>query len=151
MTRSRRVTDQVWDRDMNQPKSPNGRGQRCYVYKVVVDNGGAPCVYYKKLSLAICKPAIRRTAHVGDLIFGFGGNTDTPANRLVYIAEITNKSTDGNYYYDPESIQTAPIAFTSGRATDDLFFMTVPCFINSPRRDRVTLEITLGTEMPMCC
>ena len=27
-----------------------------YVYKMVVDNGGAPCITGKLLSLAICKP-----------------------------------------------------------------------------------------------
>ena len=45
---------------------------------------------------------IRRTANVGDLIFGFGGNADEIPNRLVYIAEITEKSTGGDYYYDPK-------------------------------------------------
>ncbi|MFM8479413.1 MAG: hypothetical protein ACKOEO_26795 [Planctomycetaceae bacterium] len=46
--------------------------QKVYVYKIVVDNGGAPCVHDRLLSLAICKPAIRRTAQAGDLIFAFG-------------------------------------------------------------------------------
>lgn len=73
--------------------------QRFYVYKVVVDNGGAPCVYHNTLSLAICKPVIRRTAKVGDLVIGFGGNGEKIRNRLVYIAEITEKSTAGDYYY----------------------------------------------------
>jgi hypothetical protein len=44
-----------------------------YVYKMVVDNGGAPCVTRKLLSLAICKPKIRKSAERGSLIFGFGG------------------------------------------------------------------------------
>lgn len=74
---------------------------RYYVYKVVVDAGGAPCVYHNRLSLAICKPAIRRTAQVGDLIFGFSSNDDEIQNRLVYIAEVTEKVTKGDYYFDP--------------------------------------------------
>ncbi|MCS7468516.1 hypothetical protein NZK35_17830 [Stieleria sp. ICT_E10.1] len=81
--------------------SPTDCGPRCYVYKVIVDSGGAPCVYRNLLSLAICKPAIRRTAKVGDLVFGFGGNNEQIPNRLVYIAEITEKSTGGDYYYEP--------------------------------------------------
>lgn len=30
-----------------------------YVYKMVADNGGAPCVTGNLLSLAICKPKIK--------------------------------------------------------------------------------------------
>jgi Nucleotide modification associated domain 2 len=41
-----------------------------YFYKLTADNGGAPCVRYGLLSLAICKPMIRKTAKEGDLIFG---------------------------------------------------------------------------------
>jgi hypothetical protein len=71
---------------------------RLYVYKCVVDDGGAPCVERGLLSLCICKPAIRSTARVGDLIFAFGGNGESPVNRLVYIAEVTQKLTDGEYF-----------------------------------------------------
>jgi len=72
--------------------------QRMYVYKIVVDNGGAPCVQDRLLSLAICKPAIRRTAQPGDLIFAFGTNAKAPANRLVYIARVTERVAEGLYY-----------------------------------------------------
>jgi hypothetical protein len=72
--------------------------QKVYVYKIVVDNGGAPCVHNMLLSLAICKPAIRRTAQAGDVIFAFGTNAEAPANRLVYIAEVTERVSEGLYY-----------------------------------------------------
>jgi hypothetical protein len=71
---------------------------RFYVYKCVVDDGGAPCIDSGLLSLCICKPMIRSTARVGDLLFAFGSNDERPANRLIYIAEITRKFTDGQYY-----------------------------------------------------
>jgi hypothetical protein len=67
-----------------------------YVYKIVVDNGGAPCVRHRLLSLALCKPKIRRRAKKGSLIFGFG-----PKDRgepLIYIAEVTEKPKVGAYY-----------------------------------------------------
>lgn len=48
---------------------------RIYFYKLVADNGGAPCVENGLLSLAICKPMIRKTAKEGDLILGFAGNS----------------------------------------------------------------------------
>ncbi len=74
------------------------RDPQIYVYKIPWDTGGAPCVTTGLLSLAICKPAIRRTAKKGDLIFAFGTNSETPANRLVYAAIITNVIDDGKYY-----------------------------------------------------
>jgi hypothetical protein len=65
---------------------------RLYVYKLTTDNGGAPCVYKGLLSLAICKPSIRRTAREGDWIFGFGGRRLT--RRLIYIARVTKTVPD---------------------------------------------------------
>ncbi|MCB1128636.1 MAG: hypothetical protein KDM81_19225, partial [Verrucomicrobiae bacterium] len=67
-----------------------------YVYRMTADNGGAPCVYRRLLSLAICKPMIRRTAEVGSLVFGFGGKR--LGERLIYVARITEKPEVGAYY-----------------------------------------------------
>src|SRR5260370_161577 len=69
---------------------------RIYVYKMTVDNGGAPCVREGWLNLAICKPAIRRMAGKGSIIFGFGGKTY--GERLLYVANVTKKLIDGKYY-----------------------------------------------------
>ncbi len=69
-----------------------------YVYKCVVDDGGAPCVDDEILTLTICKPYIRSTAEPGDLIFAFGSNKETPANRLIYIAEVKRQLRGGAYF-----------------------------------------------------
>ncbi|BCK88127.1 hypothetical protein MIZ01_1928 [Sideroxyarcus emersonii] len=74
------------------------REPRFYVYKCVVDDGGAPCIDNNILSLTICKPYIRSTAREGDLIFAFGSNNETPNNRLVYIAEVGRKFSGGKYF-----------------------------------------------------
>ncbi len=71
---------------------------RFYVYKCVVDDGGAPCVDEGLLSLTICKPYIRSTAEKGDYIFAFGSNDDTPKNRLVYIAEVSERIQNAEYF-----------------------------------------------------
>jgi hypothetical protein len=68
-----------------------------YFYKLMYDAGSAPCVTSKLLSLAICKPKIRTSARVGDWIFGFGSATRL-GNRLIYIAEVTGKHGNGDYY-----------------------------------------------------
>jgi hypothetical protein len=67
-----------------------------FIYKMVADNGGAPCVFRNLLSLAICKPKIRKSAKKGALIFGFGGKDYE--ERLIYIASVTDKLQGRDYY-----------------------------------------------------
>ena len=75
-----------------------------YVYKMVADNGGAPCVFRGLLSLAICKPKIRKAARKGALIFGFGSKRYS--ERLIYIAKITEDKPElGDYYRNPKYAQ----------------------------------------------
>jgi hypothetical protein len=74
---------------------------KIYVYKMVADNGGAPCVWRGLLSLAICKPMIRKSAQEGDLIFGFGGKSRYKET-LIYIAKVTTKPKLGEYYQEPK-------------------------------------------------
>lgn len=71
---------------------------KLYFYKLTVDDGGAPCVDQEMLSLAICKPMIRRTAEKGDIIVGFAANSLHQDNRLIYVARITSKLANGDYY-----------------------------------------------------
>jgi hypothetical protein len=73
-----------------------------YVYKMTVDNGGAPCVRDGLLSLAICKPKIRRTAEKGALLFGFSGKSD--GERLLFVARITHKEHGAGYYIKPKYV-----------------------------------------------
>jgi Nucleotide modification associated domain 2 len=71
---------------------------RIYYYKLTHDAGAAPCIQRGILSLAICKPIIRRSAEVGDIIFGFTANSLDRQNRLIYAALITKKLRKGEYY-----------------------------------------------------
>jgi hypothetical protein len=71
-----------------------------YVYKVVADIGGAPCVSNNLLSLAICKPKIRKAAGKGSVVFGFGGKEYE--ERLIYIARVTDKLEKEAYYRQPK-------------------------------------------------
>ena len=71
---------------------------RLYVYKIRYDDGTAPCVEGGHLSLALCKPAIRATAAVGDTIVAFAAKSMCRDQRLVFAAEVTAKIADGAYY-----------------------------------------------------
>ena len=72
-----------------------------FFYKLTRDDGGAPCVEGGVLSLAICKPMIRCNAGEGDVIFGFAADSMDRDNRLIYIARITRRLPNGEYYRDP--------------------------------------------------
>jgi len=74
---------------------------RLYLYKLTnIDETvpRAPCVRDGILSLAICKPAIRRTARPGDLVFGVAGTSCIPGNPLVYVARV-DENLHGHDYY----------------------------------------------------
>lgn len=73
---------------------------KVYFYKLTVDDGGAPCVCDALLSLAICKPMIRNTAAEGDIVIGFAANSLHADNRLIYIARVTEKLSNGDYFRD---------------------------------------------------
>lgn len=76
---------------------------RMYVYKLTVDNGGAPCVSKGLLSLAICKPMIRKSAPKNSWIFGFAGDElrkTHPNNRLIYVAQVNDIVPGCHYYAD---------------------------------------------------
>lgn len=45
---------------------------RLFSYCIPVDDGAAPNPFWGVCTLAICKPAIRRVAEVGDWIAGVG-------------------------------------------------------------------------------
>jgi Nucleotide modification associated domain 2 len=66
-----------------------------YFYKLTADTGGELCVEKDLLSLAICKPMIRRTAKEGNLIFGFAAKSQHTDNRLMYVARVTKKLCNG--------------------------------------------------------
>lgn len=78
--------------------TPDGRRvPRLYSYIVRVDDGAAPNPYNGMCTLAICKPAIRRTACVGDWILGTGSATAGLAGRMVYAMRVDEAITLEEY------------------------------------------------------
>ena len=72
---------------------------RLYTYVVRYDNGVAPNPFWGTCTLAVCKPAIRRTAQIGDWILGTGskqshlapGETHDLSGAAVYAMQVTGK------------------------------------------------------------
>jgi hypothetical protein len=67
-------------------------------YIVAFDGGTAPNPYHDVCSLALCKPDIRRTSEVGDLIIGLTGIT--LGYRLVYAMYVSEILPLGDYFTD---------------------------------------------------
>jgi len=81
---------------------------KIYIYKLAVDNGGAPCVWNELLSLAICKPMIRSTAQSGATILGFAADSlkpEYPDNCLIYVARVTRRLKGEDYFSDEYAIR----------------------------------------------
>lgn len=107
------------------------RSSRTYVYKITIDDGVAPCAPAPTgttpavPTLAICKPAIRRTAQPGDRIFGITSKTIAkshgyPLDAVIYSAVVSSVITSQSYatlaYSDRlDSIYT--FSSTTGHAT----------------------------------
>ncbi len=62
---------------------------RLYSYCIPYDDGAAPNPYWEYCTLAICKPAIRRTAQIGDWIVGTGSRRHNIAGRVVYVMRVS--------------------------------------------------------------
>jgi hypothetical protein len=87
--------------------------RRTYLYKLTSDRGGAPCATLPPpgepalLTLAICKPAIRRTAQSGDRILGITSHAlanreGYPLASVIYAA-IVEEGIDARDYFSPNS------------------------------------------------
>jgi len=76
-----------------------------FSYKMTHDTGFAPNPYFGFMTLATCKPGIRRTKQVGDYIAGFASLDlckHLPGEeKLVYIMKVTEKISISGYWNDP--------------------------------------------------
>lgn len=64
---------------------------KLYTYIVASDTGFAPHPFDNYLSLACCKPVIRRTARIKDWIIGLGSVNNVGNEKIIYAMEVTEK------------------------------------------------------------
>lgn len=69
---------------------------RIYRYILETDGGMAPCAQNGLISLGTCKPAIRRTAKIGDWVAGFMPGT-MRRGQLVWAGKVSEKLTHDEY------------------------------------------------------
>jgi len=116
-----------------------------YFYKLTVDDGGAPCVHDGMLSLAICKPMIRSSAQVGDVIFGFAAHSLHADNRLIYVAKITDRLSAGKYYKDPKYFSRADCIYEWWGET---FHVRPGAQFHRVEKDHLTHDLGRGPRFP---
>ena len=72
-------------------------------YVLVTDSGLAPNPYHGYCTLAVCKPKIRATAQVGDIVIGTGSTARhvQRGDQLMYAMCVTEVLTTAQYWNDP--------------------------------------------------
>ncbi len=96
-----------WNRYRNRRTS--NTAMRTYVYKLTSDRGGAPCAPPPRkgeeplLTLSLCKPAVRRTAQIGDRLLGLTSRALVQREgylecAVIYAARVTDVRNFATYY-----------------------------------------------------
>lgn len=75
---------------------------RVWSYVITTDHGTAPNYNEPAVTLAICKPRIRRRAEVNDLIIGFNGKTLSTSSDSVRWAGVVSEVISMERYWDDE-------------------------------------------------
>lgn len=78
---------------------------RVYTYVIVVDRGSAPNYDAPFVTLAVCKPRIRRSARVGDLVLAFTGKSLGPEPHAVRWAGVVSEKLSFAEYWRDERFQ----------------------------------------------
>jgi len=77
---------------------------RVYSYVVAHDFGFSPNPFHGWCTLACCKPAVRRTAQVGDLVVGMSSRCTS----VVYVLRVEEKLSLDDYWRDPRFRKKRP-------------------------------------------
>lgn len=80
---------------------------RCFSYIVARDYGFAPNPFHGIMTLATCKPKIRRTAEVGDYILGHA--TKKFSHRIIFMMKVTEVTTFDKYWNDERFQNKKPV------------------------------------------
>lgn len=79
---------------------------RLFAYKMTNDSGFAPNPFWGRLTLATCKPEMRKAKVKGDWIAGFTSTKlcgdQVGSERLVYLMQVADKVSIEDYFLDPK-------------------------------------------------
>lgn len=81
---------------------------RMFSYKIARDYGFAPNPFHGTCSLATCKPHIRKSAAIGDLILGCGSAENNRIGHLIFAMRVTSKASFQEYWNEPRHFIKRP-------------------------------------------
>ena len=84
----------------------------CFRYKLEHDYGFAPNPFHGILTLATCKPKIRKTAQMGDFIIGHASKKFS--HKIIFMMRVTDVTTFDKYWMDDRFQIKKPIMNGSG-------------------------------------
>jgi hypothetical protein len=131
---------------------------RLFAYKQTHDTGFAPNPFHGFLTLATCKPEIRRCKHKGDWIAGFTstgltkGGTRVGEERLIYLMRVGEVVPLEQYFADPRFAAkrasrpedvTAPCVCSVG---DNIYELRDGQWIQYPNRSHGSEQILKDTR-----
>lgn len=128
---------------------------RLFSYKMTHDNGFAPNPFGKTLTLATCKPLIRKCKKEGDWIAGFTSKSLTGdgvgEERLVYLMRVGEKVHLRDYFYDSRFRSKIPDMSARGpvkKAGDNIYKPLVPGACESFHFEQITNPNHWGVGEP---
>lgn len=81
------------------------RNIRLFSYKLTNDSGFAPNPFFNIMTLATCKPYMRKSKKIGDWIAGFTSvklcDDKVGEERLIYLMKVTDKILISDYFLNP--------------------------------------------------
>ena len=80
-----------------------------FMYVVDRDFGFAPNPFHGYCTLATCKPAIRKSAAIGDWVIGTGGSRLHATGRCIFAMKVTDKASFNEYWVQPRYRDKRPI------------------------------------------
>ncbi len=86
---------------------------KLYSYVVIRDYGFAPNPFYGYCTLATCKPDIRKTASVDDIIIGTGSRQKGLGDKLIYYMQVSEIISFNEYWNDERFLLKRPYIYGS--------------------------------------
>ena len=82
---------------------------RVWSYVITTDRGSAPNYDGPNVTLAICKPRIRRRAEIGDVVIAFNGRTlSRERNSVRWCGIVSDVRSFGEYWHDERFVGKRP-------------------------------------------
>lgn len=123
-------------------------------YIITHDYGFAPNPYGGFLTLATCKPKIRNSAKIGDILVGIGSSTGAYKNRLIYAAQVSNVVDMNEYFENPiYQVKKTSDENISRRRGDNIYYQENGTWIqlNNPFHDEGNMSHDLNSTNVLIC